>query len=219
VALLEGAMLGGAIGGPVGLVIGGLLGGALDLFNFFTQAGAQATATEASLLGQETAISGQLAQLAIQKATTEMQLKEAEDKAAAYQTFLAKIPTAGEALTAGTGDLEFDRQYRALLGNLGNLNVLAGATGNVGPGTSMALVQEQGKADVGSFVETTRDVSQRQLDIFTASAATLTTALGTIGQTEADLAASAAALEALKNKPNMITAMGNWWNDLWTPGL
>ena len=241
-AWFEAAMLGGAIGTAIpgfgnvaGMVIGGLLGGALDLYNFFTGAGAaatqsaanaaaiqaQQTALTASLLQQEAALSGQQAQLTITKGEIQHQLDEAQENASAYQTFLSKIPTAGETLTAaGTGDLEFDRQYRSLLGNLGNLNVLAGATGNVGPGTSMALVQEQGKADVGSFVEVTRDVKQRQLDIFAATAGMLTDALTTIGQTQQDLAESQAELEVLQNAPqpalpppDTTTTIGNWWND------
>lgn len=229
-----GAGIGASFGLP-GVIVGGLLGGFLDMFNYaaqqqaeWTQAAADAaaiqaqqTALAASLLGQETALIGQQAQLGIQKGITETQLIDVQDKVSAYQTFLSKIPTAGEALTAtGTGDLEFDRQYRALLGNLGNLNVLAGATGNVGPGTSMALVQEAGKADVGSFVWATQDVKQRQLDVFKASASMLTDTLTTIGQTEQELADALAELEILKNTPpptipapSTTPSIADWWND------
>lgn len=229
-----GAGIGAGLGGLPGAIVGGLLGGFLDMFNYatqqqadWTQAAADAariqaeqTALAASLLGQETALIGQRAQLGIQKGTIQQQLEEAQDKASAYQTFLSKIPTAGEALTESTGDIDFDRQYRALLGNLGNLNVLAGATGNVGPGTSMALVQEAGKADVGSFVGATQDLTQRQLDIFNTSASMLTGTLTTIGQTDLELADALAELEILKNTPpptipapSTTPSIADWWND------
>jgi hypothetical protein len=191
VAWYEGAMLGAALGAPAGglgaipgAIIGGLLGGALDLFNFFTGASAQAQK--------------QNVDLAYQMATTKVQVAEAQAKKEAYQSFLSKIPVAGQALTETTGDPEFDKQYRALLGNLGNLNVLAGATGNVGPGTSMGLVQEQAQKDVTGFVDTQKEIAQRQLGVYTTTIEALNPAL--------------AMMEDVKEHPGFLTGFGNLLN-------
>ncbi len=54
-----------------------------------------------------------------------------------------------------TGDLAFDTQYRELLQNYGNINVLAGLTGQVGAATSQAL-GGQAEEMVSGFVESWR---------------------------------------------------------------
>jgi hypothetical protein len=190
-ALYEGAMIGGAlgtvfpgVGNVVGTVVGGLIGGGIDLFNFFTGASAQAQKQDVDLT--------------YQIATTKLQVAEAQAKKEAYESFLSKIPVAGQALTGSTGDPEFDRQYRALLENFGTLNVLAGATGRVGPGTSMALVQEQAQGDVTGFVDTQTEIAQRQLDLYNTTIETLNPALTT--------------MEEVKEHPDLLTGIGNWLN-------
>jgi len=97
---------------------------------------------------------------------TNIQLAEAGAKKGALEGFLAKMPTALQPIQGGTtGDLAFDQQYRALLQNYGNINVLAGLTGQVGAATSQALGGEA-EQQVGGFVETQTEIAQRQIDIY-----------------------------------------------------
>ena len=183
-AAIEGASLGFALGNVPGAIVGGAIGLGIDLFNFFTGASAQAQQTNV--------------QTDYQIATTELQLTEANAKKAGYQSFLSKLPTAGETLQGSTGDPEFDAQYRSLLSNFGNMNVLAGATGNVGPGTSMALVQNQAKKDVSTFVDTQKEIATQQLGVLQTTVDTLNPVL-----TE---------LQGTKSNPDLLTGIGNWLN-------
>jgi hypothetical protein len=99
-------------------------------------------------------------------AETNIQLAEAGAKKGALEAFLTKMPTALQPIQGGTtGDLAFDQQYRALLQNYGNINVLAGLTGQVGAATSQALGGEA-EQQVGGFVETQAEIAQRQIDIY-----------------------------------------------------
>ena len=99
-------------------------------------------------------------------AETNIQLAEAGGKKEALEKFLEKMPTALQPIQGGTtGDLAFDQQYRAMLQNYGNLNVLAGMTGQVGAATSQALGGEA-EQQVEGFVETQKEIAERQIDIY-----------------------------------------------------
>jgi len=170
-ATLEGAVGGAIIGGPVGGVIGGAIGLGIDIFNFFS---GDAQKKQQSKI--ENAYSA---------ATMELQIKVAQQNKSALQDFLAKMPGAGEALTSSTGDLQFDQAYKQMLAQFGNVNVIAGMTGRVGAGTSMQAIGKEAEQQVADLVSTTREQSQRQLDIYSTTIDTLTPALQAVKDAEA----------------------------------
>jgi hypothetical protein len=164
-ATAAGATIGAAVGSlfPVigtiaGTIIGGAIGIGIDLFNFFSGQSAQQKRDElqaAQDLANNTALLGD----------TRTSILKTEGLISGYEEFLSHMPVAGEALGESTGDLEFDRNYRALLENYGNLNVIAGATGRVAAGTSMAAVGERAQEDVSDLVDWKTDFLDQQLAI------------------------------------------------------
>jgi len=99
-------------------------------------------------------------------AETQIGIKEAQYKIGGYEEFLAKVPTAGQALTETTGDLEFDEAYRSLMKNYSNFNVMAGMTGRVAAGTSAAATGKQNMQNVEDLVGVSKKTAEQQLDIY-----------------------------------------------------
>ncbi len=161
-ATVAGATIGAALGSftPLtaagGALVGGIIGAGIDLINFFIGKDAQEKRDElqaAQDLVDNTAL----------LATTRASIIDTGNKIAGYEEFLAHMPVAGEALGESTGDLEFDKNYRALLENYGNLNVLAGATGRVSAGSTMAAVGARAQQDVTELVDWNTDYLDQQL--------------------------------------------------------
>jgi hypothetical protein len=162
-ATLELATAGAAFGGPVGGAIGAAVGLGVDIFNFFSGSGAKRSA--------------EAAQASYNEATMQVQLKQAQEGQTAYKDFLSKMPTAGQELKTSTGDLEFDSQYRQMLQQFGNINVLAGATGRVGVGTSMQAIGKDAEQQVSDLVANKTEQATRQLDIYNTTVETMGSAL------------------------------------------
>jgi flagellar biosynthesis chaperone FliJ len=173
---------------PIGTIIG-LIGLGISLYSFFANQASSAAALEL----QEEAY---LTDLQAQQASTKQQILEAEGKRKAYQDLLAKLPTAGQSLTETTGDPDIDRAYRELLSNFGTMNVMAGATGQVGPGTSMSLLQEQAGTQMSSFVTFQKDLAQKQVEQFQATLDILNPTLTTLEDQIAKLEAKRLADQA-----------------------
>jgi hypothetical protein len=109
-------------------------------------------------------------------AETNVQIAEAAGKKSALEGFLEKMPGALQPIKGGTtGDPAFDAQYRALLANYGNMNVMAGLTGQVGAGTSQAFGAEAVQQATG-FVSTQQEIAKRQIDIYGTTLENLRTA-------------------------------------------
>jgi hypothetical protein len=98
-----------------------------------------------------------------------VQIQQTEAQVQGYEQFLAAAPVAGEALKGSTGDLEFDTNYRGMLENFGNTNVLAGMRGQVAAGTSAAAVSQQSEDIMTSYVDIEKKKAQAQLDILKTS--------------------------------------------------
>jgi hypothetical protein len=113
-------------------------------------------------------------------AENEVAVAETEAKIEGWETFLEKAPVAGEALKGSTGDLEFDTNYRQMLENFGNTNVLAGMRGGVAAGTTGQAVSAQSKDIMESYVDVERKKAEAQLDI-------LGTTLDTLQETKTTL--------------------------------
>lgn len=153
-----------AVGAIIG-TIAGILGLGISIFDFFSNNSVQEEQTRI----QEEELERQREQdrIANQAALNEthQRIRETEGKMSEYEKFLGNIPIAGAELTGSTGDLEFDKAYRSLLENYGNLNVIAGATGRVAAGSTMAMVGGKAKQDITDLVGLTTDRYEQQLDI------------------------------------------------------
>jgi hypothetical protein len=169
-AIGELAAVGTAIAPGIGTAIGAAVGLGIDIFNFFS---GDAQKKQQSKI--ENAYSA---------ANMELQIKVAQQNKSAIQDFLSKMPTAGEALKTSTGDTEFDQQYKQMLAQFGNVNVIAGMTGRVGAGTSMQAVGKEAEQQVKDLVATTAEQSRRQLDIYNTTIDTLTPALQAVKDAE-----------------------------------
>lgn len=155
-AVAEGIAIGTAIAPGIGTAVGGIIGAGIDIFNFFS--------------GSSDKKRQEQLQLDQAMAEGKAKLTELTTKAGAYQDFLNKMPVAGklEPLKGTTGDLAFDQQYRALLENYGNVNVMAGVTGRVGAGTTGAALGAQAEDLTSAFVTAEKDRASQQLKIYQA---------------------------------------------------
>lgn len=115
-----------------------------------------------------------------------VQIQQTEAQVQGYEQFLAAAPVAGEALKGSTGDLEFDTNYRGMLANFGNTNVLAGMRGGVAAGTSASAVSQQSEDIMTSYVEIEKQKAKAQLDILNTSLESLQGTKDLLSQTAAD---------------------------------
>lgn len=75
---------------------------------------------------------------------------EATANISAYEDFLASFPLY-EQVKIEAAQTEGAQQLKNLLGNLGNINVAAGATGQVGRGTSASLIAQGARGEATRF--------------------------------------------------------------------
>lgn len=195
----------GSVAGPIGTVVGGILGAGVDIFNWFT--GQQSKTSQEQLANDQSL------------ATIQAQKGEAQVKAGAYQDFLSKIPVAGEALTGTTGDLAFDQQYRDLLSNYGDVNVMAGMTGRVAAGSTGAALGKQAEDLMGGFVEAERKKAQGQLDILNTSIDSLNAGAAAIQDVKANPDLGTQIVQGVEKAWTDLNAFGGQiakgWNDFW----
>ena len=79
-----------------------------------------------------------------------IQRAEATANIAMIDDFLARYPEYEE-YTKGAYEQAGEQQYRELMKNYGNVNVMAGLTGQVAGGTSIGAVGEEARGDVATF--------------------------------------------------------------------
>ena len=75
---------------------------------------------------------------------------EAEANISAYEDFLASFPLY-EQTSLEAAETTGAQQLKQLMANLGNVNVAAGATGQVGRGTSMSLIAQEARTEATEF--------------------------------------------------------------------
>ena len=84
-------------------------------------------------------------------ATAEISEEEARFGISTMEMALERFPSYA-ALEQKKLETEGLEQYRSLMTNYGNINVLAGATRSVAPGTSANILGQRARADVAAFV-------------------------------------------------------------------
>ncbi len=104
----------------------------------------------AAAIGVGIAAVGLGAQLIGQRRQKKVAYAEAEANIGAYQDFLAAFPDY-QRTQIETAESAGSQQLKQLMSNLGNINVAAGATGQVGRGTSASLLAQGAREEVTGF--------------------------------------------------------------------
>jgi len=128
--------------------IGTLILGGIALFSRNKQ---QKEAAELQLEKDILGLKEDIADYTTDLATTRIAIAEAEANIGNVEDWLTLYPQYAEKEKTQM-ELAGSRQYRELMENYGMMNVLAGATGRVAAGTSMAIKGEQAREDVVAFV-------------------------------------------------------------------
>ncbi|OFW67815.1 MAG: hypothetical protein A2Y74_04080 [Actinobacteria bacterium RBG_13_63_9] len=146
----------------------GLAGLAVSVFSLFNNLGQQQRQNKIDLNAS--------------LAENKVQIQQTEAQVQGYEQFLSAMPVAGQAIQGSTGNLEFDTNYRSMLENFGNTNVLAGMRGQVAAGTSASAVSGQAQGIMTSYVDIEKKKAEKQLEIYKTTMETLVETKDLLGE-------------------------------------
>lgn len=127
--------------------LGALLGFGKMISDAQRQKEADRLQLEKDILG----LKGDIAGLTAQLGTTQTGIAETRFGISSMELALERYP-AYAALEQSKFEASGEQTYRELMGNYGTINALAGATGRVAAGSSVAAVGQEARSDVAGFV-------------------------------------------------------------------